>query len=374
LRVPETFNVDSGDQLGAALVRAKKISKATLTPGGKQSTAKDTLIDTCNDPKLVKLLSIRSVADKYLTGFVRPWIEKAAKTGGYIQPRFNQVNRGEDGGARSGRYSSANPNFQQIPNNVEDSPNAETLLELTDALAEIGLRGFIGLRDFFLPDPGKIWAAVDYSQQELRILAHFEGGQLMAQYLRDPTIDVHKWVQELIKKATGIEYQRKFIKTCVFMLIYGGGAKKLAWKLKIDLPSAYQLRSNVLKVLPGVKVLMDTTKGQITTWGGRIYDVEDPITIDAGPDDPGELLTFEYRQLNYRIQGSAADCTKTGMIQVHRAMPECRIAVQVHDELGIMIERKEQARIAADAMCAVEFGVKMLADIKLSRTTWARAA
>jgi DNA polymerase-1 len=374
LHVPETFNVDSGDQLGEALVQRKLLTRPTLTPGGKQSTAKDTLIDTCNDPKLVKLLSVRSVADKYLTGFVRPWIEKAAKTGGYIQPRFNQVNRGEDGGARSGRFSSADPNFQNIPSNVKDSPNVDTLLLLIEALVGIGFEGFIGLRNYFLADPGKIWAAIDYSQQELRFLAHFEGGPLLAQYLRDPTMDVHKWVLELIKRKLGIEYPRKFIKTCVFMLIYGGGGKALARKLKVDIKLAYQLRNAVLDALPGVKTLMQTTKSRITTWGGRIYEVEDPVFITSGPDDDAELMTFEYKQLNRRIQGSAADYTKQGMLNVHRALPECRIAVQVHDELGIMVNDEEQARIAADAMCEAQLGVPMLADIKLSRTTWARAA
>jgi DNA polymerase-1 len=376
LRVDDTFNVDSGPQLGAALMKAGKLSKPTYTATGKQSTAKDTLIDTCNDSKLVMLLAVRGVADTYLNTFVQPWIARASKTGGYIQPRFNQVrNRneaGQGGGARSGRYSSSNPNFQNVASNAEDSSNRDTLLLLIAALAEVGFPEFIGLRDYFLPDEGKIWAAIDYSQQELRILAHFEGGPLMAQYIRDPRMDVHTWVQQLIKERTGTLYERKFIKACIFQQLYGGGAKSLAKKLKIDLKSAYRLRSDIFAAMPGVKSLIDNTKGAIVTFGGRHYDVEAPKFFPGDQDTEGEWASYEYRQINYLIQPSAADYTKMGMLEVHRDVPECRIACQIHDELSMQVESKEQAVAIASSMCKPKLCVPMLADVKLSRETWAR--
>ncbi len=377
LKLEPGFNLDSPDQLGQVLVDRKKLSRPTLTPTGKQSTAKDTLIDTCNDPILVKHLMIRSITGQYLSGFVRSWIARAERTGGYIQPRFNQVRDREGdgkGGTRSGRFSSSLPNFQNVPANVEDAQNPEALIMLIDELASVGILNFTGLREYFLPDPGKYWVVADYSQQELRILAHFEGGELMHQYLRDPKLDVHKWVQQKIKDATGREFSRKFVKTCVFMQIYGGGAKKLAAKLKIPVADAYALRAAVLGALPGVKTLMDTTKGPIVTWGGRHYDVEEPYIAEGDPDSEGEVYTFEYRQLNYRIQGSAADCTKQGMLNVAKALPECRIALQVHDEIAVMADRKDQAEIVAKAMCDVEFAVPMVVEPKLSKVCWGRAA
>jgi len=376
LRVGADFNIGSSDQLGQVLVERNLLTRTTLTPTGKQSTAKDTLIDTCSNPVLVRHLSMRALTDQYLTGFVRPWIDRAGKSDGYIQPRFNQVRDREGdgkGGTRSGRFSSSNPNFQNVPANAEDSQNPETLFALIDELADVGILGFTGLRQYFLPDQGKYWVVADYSQQELRILAHFEGGELMHQYLRDPKLDVHKWVQEKIKSATGKEYPRKFIKTCVFMLIYGGGGPRLAAKLKISVNEGYALRAAVLSALPGVQRLMDSTKGAIITWGGRIYEVEEPYITQGTPDSEGEIYTFEYKQLNYRIQGSAADCTKQGMLNVRHRMPECRIALQVHDELGVMTDTLEQARSVADAMCEVEFAVPMIVEPKMSKICWARA-
>ena len=369
------LNVDSGPQLGAALVKAGKLSRRTPTATGKQSTAKNVLIETCNDQVLTRMLSLRSVTDKYLTGFITPWLEASSKTGGYIMPRFNQI-RGAGGGTRTGRYSSADPNFQQIPSNIdaEDPKTSVILRALVGELAEIGIRNFRGLRDYLLVDEGRLLVAADYSQQELRILAHFEGGPLMAQYLRDPKMDVHAWVQELVKSRTGVDYPRKYIKTVVFMLLYGGGAKKLAAMLDLPLDQAYRLRNSVLDALPGVRRLMNETKGEIVTWGGRIYGVDPPMTFGGNEDTEGDTVSFEYKQLNKLIQGSAAECTKQGMLNVREWVPTARIAVTVHDELVVMVDSHKDAINVVRAMCDVQFNVPMLAEARISSTTWARAA
>ena len=380
--LPEDFNVASGAQLGEALVAAGKLSKETLTATGKQSTAMSVLLETCSDKELTEALSLRSVAEKYLTGFVRPWIESAARANGYVNPRFNQIrNRTSEGGGgtRTGRYSSSDPNFQNIPANVDESKNAATLKLLANELAASGIGDFQGLRDYFLPDPGSIWVAADYNQQELRILAHFEKGKLMQEYLKNPNLDVHAWVQTMVNDATGANYPRKFIKTVVFGLLYGMGAEKLGLSLGIEKEDAAKLRKGVLDALPGVRELVKTTKGRICTWGGRIYEVEPPRELDGEMDqgshtrDWGGDMTFEYKQLNYLIQGSAADCTKQGMLNVAAALPDCRIAIQVHDELGVMVSSESQVATLTEAMCDLGFRVPLTAAPKISRTTWARA-
>jgi DNA polymerase-1 len=375
LKVDASFNLDAPAQVGARLADLGLLSRITRTATGKQSTAKGVLVDTCTDQKIVQLLNLRGVATKYLNTFVERWIADAERSGGRIYPRFHQVRSHESdrtggGGTRTGRYSSSDPNFQNIPTNTDESRDSGTLTLLAAELAKHGFPGFAGLRHFILPDEGKVWASLDYNQQELRILAHFEQGQLLNAYTKNPMLDVHTWLQGMVKDLTGTEYPRKFIKTVVFGLIYGMGFKKLGHSLGIADTDAANLRNGVLRALPGVKTLMDSTRATIYTWGGREYPVEDPAQLDGTEDSPGRLMTFEYKQLNYLIQGSAADCTKQGMLNVASAGLGGRIAVQVHDELCLMVSDKAEAKSAAEAMCDVAFNVPMRAEPKLSRKSW----
>lgn len=374
LGVGADFNVSSGPQLGTRLAERGLLSKVVKTATGKQSTAMAVLLETCTDAKLVELLQLRAVAEKYRSTFVEPWLAQAAKTGGRVMPRFNQVrNRASDGtggGTRTGRYSSADPNFQQIPTNADESRNGEVLMLLAKKLKRMYGVEFHGLRHYILPDKGMYWAAIDYSQQELRILAHFEKAALCAEYNRNAKLDVHAYVQTMVKAATGVEYPRKYIKTVVFGLIYGMGAFKLAKMLNISNDEGYRLHQGVLAALPGVRDLMRSTRGTIWTWGGRRYDVEPPAVYDGDEDTEPETRSFEYKQLNYLIQGSAADCTKRGMLNVLQAGIDCRIALQVHDELGVMVKSKKDAERVRDAMCDMHFNVPMRAEVKLSKKSW----
>jgi len=294
-RLSADFNPSSSAQLGAALKSAGKLSAQILTPTGRQSTTIDVLLKTCIDPKLVEQLHLYSVIEKYLGGFVRPWIESAERNGGYINPRFHQVRSTEPDyvGTRTGRYSSSSPNLMQVPADIAESKHAPILRKLAKMLAlpQYGMPNFPGLRDFFIPDPGAMWVSLDYSQQELRILAHFEKGALMAAYLTDPSLDVHCWIRDIVRAQTGVEYSRSFIKTVVFGLLYGMGTARLGRKLGIDAAAADKLKNNVLRVLPGVRRLMQETRGIITTWGGRVYDVEPPRYIKGEVDVPSMRAT-----------------------------------------------------------------------------------
>jgi DNA polymerase I-like protein with 3'-5' exonuclease and polymerase domains len=380
-RLGADFNPSSGAQLGAALKAAGKLSREVLTPTGKQSTRMDVLIETCADAKLVEQLHLYSVAEKYLGGFVRPWIASAERNDGYINPHFNQVRSTEEGygGTRTGRYSSSDPNLQQVPADIAESKNGVILTKFAALLAKpaYGVKGFLGLRDFFIPDPGAMWVSLDYNQQELRILAHFERGKLMHEYLKNPALDVHSWIRDMVRAQTGVDYPRKFIKTVVFGILYGMGKAKLGKALGIDEVAAATLKNNVLNALPGVRRLMDATRGTITTWGGRVYDVEParyvlgPL-LEDGTRDEGQEFNYDFKQLNTLIQGSAADCTKQGMIQIQAAVPKARIALQVHDEIVIQASSMREVSLAAEAMCDLAFNVPLTTKPKVSRATWAR--
>lgn len=373
---PKGFNLNSGDQLGAALLRAKKLDSIIKTPSGKVSTKIDNLRIMCNDKRLLDLLAVHSVVEKYTNTFIEPWLTQASISGGRILPKFNQV-RGYDeggGGARSGRFSSSNPNMQQISSNVEESKNKDTLLIMQKWLKDDYHYPFIGMRDFILPDEGTMMICVDYNQQEIRFLAHFEKDVLMRAFLENPTLDIHEYCRQLVNDAIGVLYPRKHIKITVFGIIFGMGIGKLADRLEVSPKVAKSVRNGIMKAVPGIDKLMKENKRlanhdkPITTWGGREYYCEEP-RFDK---KRGRWMELDFKLLNYRIQPSAADYTKQGMINVREEVPEARIAVQVHDELVCMAPDRSYGPKIINAMCRAKLRVPMTAEAKYSTKSWAR--
>lgn len=374
----EYFNFNAPHQVADALMRNGKLDHVVKTKSGKGiSTRVAHLQECCNDQELVDLLAVRSVTQKYIGTFMEPWLEQSALSGGRILPHFNQTRgRGEDGGggARSGRLSSSDPNMQQVSANVEDSKNKRVLELVQKWLKDDYGYPFIGLRDYIIPDEGMVLIACDYDQQELRILAHFEAGRLMDAYLDNPKLDVHEWCRGLIREATGVDYERKAVKTVVFGLIYGMGITKLADGLGLEMPEAKDLRKAVLAAIPGIEKLdrylrrLANHNEPLTTWGGRQYFCEEP-RFDARF---GRVMSYEHKLLNYLIQPSAADCTKQGMINVRRQVPQARIAIQVHDELVCMARSAKYGPRIAAAMGDVKFRVPLSATPAYSEYSWAR--
>lgn len=374
------FNVNSSPQLSKALVASGKLSALVRTKKGAISTKIDILRSTCTDKHLLNLLAVHSVCEKYVTSFINPWIEQAEKTDGRILPRFNQVPNDGGGGARSGRFSSSDPNLQNVPADIEESKNKDTLLLLQRWLQDNHGYRFLGLRDFIEPDPDCIIAAIDYNQQELRLLGHFEEGVLAKAYNDDPRMDIHEFVRQLIYKTIGILFERKHVKITVFGIVYGMGVGKLAERLGVDRKTATRLRDGILEAVPGIKRLMNFLKNlerhgkPLVTWGGREYFCEEPRYVVDDETGDKRFVSFEYKMLNYLIQPSAADYTKQGMINVAAAVPQARIALQVHDELVCMVRKREHGLLIAEAMCEAKLKVPMLADPKFSDRSWARVA
>lgn len=373
------FNLNSAAQLADALLKAGKLDSIVRTPGGKVSTKITVLKETCNDKELLDLLSVHSVCEKYTTSFMRPWLAQAEASHGRILPHFNQVrNRGDDGGggARSGRYSSSDPNMQQVASNPEESGNKEVLMLMQQWLRDDYGYLFRGMRDYIIPDDGQIMICVDYNQQELRILAHFEKDVLMRAYLENPMLDIHTYCQQLVKDAIGIEFPRKHIKVTVFGIVYGMGLDKLAARLDVNRDTAKAVRDGIHKAIPGISELqknlrrLANTNKPLTTWGGRQYFCEEP-KYDGKHK---RWMSFEHKMLNYQIQPSAADCTKAGMLNVNGNLPEVRIAIQVHDELVCMAPDRSYGPLIEHEMGALRFNVPMVAQAKYSETSWARAA
>jgi DNA polymerase-1 len=385
LKTGKDFNPNSGPQLADALIKAKKLDRIIKTPTGKVSTKREVLEENCNDKNLIQLLGFNGILGTYIGTFIEPWILSFEANDGKIYPTFNTVRStdeyGRGGvGTRTGRFSSSRPNFQNVPADVEGSQHEEILLALQKYLRRYDL-SFIGLRDYIIPRNGRVFVSRDYSQQELRILGHYEDGELLDQYNANPKMDIHEFIRQLIFRERGILYARKHIKITVFGIVYGMGIAKLAKRMGISREEATKLRIAIKEVIPGIKWLDDELKElckqekPMYTWGGRRYYAEE----DTWKKVRGEWKRqrWWYKMLNLLIQGSAADATKQGMLNVtDNTNPEyTSILVQVHDELLLEVDKDKvavQDKLIKEAMEDLRFDVPMLTDAKIGATSWAR--
>lgn len=384
-RLGMKINPSSGPQLADALIANDLLSAIARTPTGKVSTRRDLLEQNCTDPKLLEMLAIYNTCVTYIGTFLENWLRLGEANDRYVQPSFNTVRSsdeyggGRGKGARTGRLSSSDPNFQNVPSNAEESPHWKTLQALTKLLKKQGV-DFVGLRDYFEPDEGCVFLRRDYNQQELRILAHFEEGPFLEMYHEDPTMDAHDAVKYLVAQDTGMNFPRKHIKQTNFGIVYGMGIKKLARRLELEDSAARTLKKAVLRAVPGIPKVMKHLRSladndePFYTWGGREYYCEEPIYVET--EDGGKSKrTFEYKMLNTLIQGSAADCTKQGMINVDQNLQHGRIVLQVHDELVCSVPKehaKEEMRRMREAMEDVKFNLPMLSDGEMGSRSWAR--
>jgi DNA polymerase-1 len=229
------------------------------------------------------------------------------------------------------------------------------------------------VRSFILPDEGHKLVACDFNAQELRIFAHFEGGNLMQQYQQDARADLHTYAANMMTQASGREVSRTYSKGVSFAILYGAGPKKISEMLEIDYGLAKTLMdAYTTAVAPGLKAMQATMRtryklGQpIKTLGGRLVKMEPPKVIN------GRLREFDYKGVNLLIQGSAADQAKAAMLLYQKTRQGSRLLLSVHDELVISapednIER--EALCLTNAMCnALEMSVPMVSDYKIGNS------
>ena len=307
------------------------------TDSSNQPSFTKAFLQACQHPIAAKILRLREV-DKADSTFIESILRHENK--GRIHCEFHPL-RTDDGGTLTGRFSSSNPNLQQIP---ARDPEIKSLI-----------------RGLFIPEEGQRWGSFDYSSQEPRLLVHYCASvkdqhpfvdELVKQYHEDDA-DFHQMVADM----AGID--RKQAKTVNLGIMYGMGKAKLANTLDITVEEATDLLDNYHKKVPFVKGLADFVSsraskyGQIRTilgrkcrfdmWEPRSFGYNKPMKKEDAEKEygPGIRRAFTYKALNRLIQGSAADQTKKAMVDCYEEgfVP----MLTVHDELCFGIESEEQA-------------------------------
>ena len=317
----ENFNLDSPKQLQSILYEKMALPVLKKTPGGQPSTAEAVLIDLAQDYELPQLiLTYRSLAKLKSTYADKLPLDIHPETG-RIHTSYHQAV------AATGRLSSSDPNLQNIPiRNTE------------------GRR----IRQAFVAPPGRVVLAADYSQIELRIMAHLSGDAGLTEAFAQNQ-DIHRTTAaEVFGLAPDdvADEQRRSAKAINFGLIYGMSAFGLAKQLNISRGLAADYIDRYFDRYPGVLRYMEETKAIAaeqgfveTVFGRRLYLPE--INTKSVP----RRQAAERTAINAPMQGTAADIIKLAMIAVQEWLPISGLAadmiLQVHDELVFEVAEKD---------------------------------
>ncbi len=329
-----SFNIASPKQVGEVLFeRIKIVEKAKKTKSGQYSTSEEVLEGLrSKHPIVEKILDHRGLK-KLLNTYVDALPALINPTTGKIHTSFNQTV------TATGRLSSSNPNLQNIPIRNEDGKE---------------------IRKAFIPEPGCEFFSADYSQIELRIMAHLSGDENLIEAFRSDE-DIHAATAAKIYHLPIEEVsreQRSRAKTANFGIIYGISVFGLAERMNVSRAEAKELIENYFETYSGVKRYMDESiqvareKGYIETILHRkryLPDINSHNSVVRG--------YAERNAINAPIQGSAADIIKIAMIEIYRRFRaeglRSTMILQVHDELNFSVypEEKEQVqRIVIEAM------------------------
>lgn len=282
-------------------------------------------------------------------------------TPGRVHASFNQVAyeaaSEASRGIRTGRLSSSGPNLQNIPSRTETGKM---------------------VRQAFIPSPGNLLVVADYSQIELRVLAHYSGEKTFIDAFLAGR-DVHtETAEKMFGKASTEEVAKKnrsIAKTINFGLLYGCGAKKLAYLTNVSEEQAKKMLDDYWAAVPGIKTWIAVQRAQAYVRGGT-KTLSGRFIPLAGlkASDMYERFAAERQAVNYTIQGSAAEIMKRALIRLHaRGVP---ITMTVHDEfiVDVQADKAEHTlRVVKSVMeNVVQLKVPLLVEAKIGKN-WAEA-
>ena len=321
------FNVDSPKQLQQILFEKLQIPVTRKTPSGQPSTAEDVLEELALTQPLPRIILEYRALAKLKSTYTDKLPELVDERTGRIHTSYHQAV------AQTGRLSSADPNLQNIPIRRPE-----------------GRR----IRQAFVAPAGHVLMAADYSQIELRIMAHLSGDEgLLSAFSEDRDVHVATAAEVFDVPLNSVTPdQRRTAKTINFGLIYGMSAFGLARQLGIDRGSAARYVEKYFARYPGVKRFMDATRTNAretgfveTVYGRRLYLPD--IRSGNGP-----MRQYAERSaINAPMQGTAADIIKRAMISVdawcQREDTPARLIMQVHDELVLEVQSDATETVAA---------------------------
>ena len=334
------FNIASPKQVGEVLFDRLKITdKPKKTKTGQYVTSEEVLESLKGKHEIVaKILEHRGLK-KLLGTYIDALPQLINPQTGHIHTSFNQTV------TATGRLSSSNPNLQNIPIRNEDGKE---------------------IRKAFIPDEGCEFFSADYSQIELRIMAHLSEDPHMIEAFRENQ-DIHaataaKIYKEKLEDVT--REQRSKAKTANFGIIYGISVFGLAERLNIDRKEAKELIDGYFENYPHVKEYMDKSiqsareKGYIETIFRRrryLPDINSRNAVVRG--------YAERNAINAPIQGSAADIIKVAMVRIYRRFREegirSKMILQVHDELNFSVLPEEKEKVQQIVISEMESAYKM---------------
>ncbi len=324
----QPFNLGSPKQLGEILFEKQGIKPIKKTPGGAPSTDEETLEKLALDYPLPKaILEYRSVSKLKST-----YTDKLPRM---VNPKTGRVHTNyAQAVAVTGRLSSTDPNLQNIPVRTAE-----------------GRR----IREAFIAPQGSVIVSADYSQIELRIMAHLSGDKgLLDAFAKGE--DVHRATAGEVFGVPREEVsseQRRYAKVINFGLIYGMSAFGLAANLGIERAAAASYIERYFARYPGVKAYMDRTRNEAqergyveTVFGRRLW------LPDIRSGNQGRRQGAERAAINAPMQGTAADLIKLAMIAVQNWITQERmqtkLVMQVHDELVLEVPEAELDRVKAN--------------------------
>jgi len=357
----EAFNINSPRQLGPILFEKLEIhkqvgvSKPRRTKTGFTTNAA-VLESLAEHPLPARILEYRALG-KLKSTYVDALPGLVLERTGRVHTSYNQTV------AATGRLSSSDPNLQNIPIRTEEGQK---------------------IRKAFIPgDKGSRLLAADYSQIELRILAHLSGDEYLNQAFREGA-DIHRWTAGLIFNLPADEVPQELrarAKTINFGVIYGMGPKRLAAQTGLSMREATEFIEAYFKTFSGVKRFIDRTleearaNGYVTTLLGRRRYISEL-------DSPHPRVASAARNVavNTPIQGTAADLIKIAMIRLHEQLTQrnfqARMIMQVHDELVLEVPETElepvRNLVVETMSSALELSVPLVVDTGTGRN-WLEA-
>ena len=344
------FNIGSPKQLGSVLFEKLKLSSAKKTKTGYSTNAE--VLESLMDkhpiiPLITEYRALTKLQNTYVTGLL-----KVVGEDGRVHSTFKQTE------TRTGRISSAEPNIQNIP--VRTPLGRE-------------------MRRFFTAKDGYLLVDADYSQIELRVLAHISGDEIMKKAFLDG-VDIHTVTASQVFNQP-IEWVtpdlRSKAKAVNFGIVYGIGAFSLSKDIGVSMTKASEYIRAYLSKYSGIAHYMDKTvakarhDGYVETMFGRRRYIKELAAKNKNLQSFGERVAK-----NTPIQGTAADIIKIAMIRVYNKLREskldAKLILQVHDEL--IVEAKEDCADKAAALLkeemenAVKLTVPMTVDVNIGKT------